>query len=111
MVSPSMMRWTWKVISGVSGDPVFGVALVDVQEACDGVFGVVAQFLGHVLLHLRVCGGGLTRVEGVVGVVDAGGHGEIEDADGYGDYACGFGEHEKHGCSSVRRIGGMEKTR
>ena len=69
-----------------AGDPVFGVALVDVQEACDGVFRVVAQFFGHVWLELRVYGGRrFVAADGVMEQVDAGDHGEVEERDGDDD--------------------------
>ena len=76
------------------GYPVFGVALVDFEEPGDGMFRVVTQLFWHVLLDLRVEGDWVALVEGVVGVVDAGGHAEIEGSDGDCDYACGLGEHE-----------------
>lgn len=67
------------------GHPVFGVALVDVEEPGDWVFGVVAEFFRHVLLELWVGCRGVSVVEGVMGVVDAGDHGEVEERDGDDD--------------------------
>ena len=81
-----MILWTWKVISGVSGTQFAGVALVDLQEPCDGVIGVVAQSFGHVLLELRVYGGRrFVAADGVLEQVDAGDHGEVEERDGDDD--------------------------